>query len=377
MILTYKYRIKDRSARKALRRHAYAVNQIWNYCNAVQRNIESRYRAGAPKRGWPSYFDLGKLTSGTSRIFGLHSQTIESVCEQFAKSRDKAGHSLRFRSSGGSRRALGWVPFKKPSRQIKGNAVTYLGTTFRWFGDKRRPLPDAAKGGAFIEDSLGRWYVCFYVEVDDLELGSGKIGIDLGLKTMATLSDGVTIEAPQIYRRHEQRLAVAQRAGNKRRVKAIHAKIANCRMDFSHKATAQIARDNSLIAVGNISSSMLAKTRLAKSVLDAGWSMFRAQLRYKASRHGAVYLDIDERFTTQTCSQCGALPAGRTKGIAGLGIRAWDCSECGASHDRDVNAAKNILALALSAQRRGDESRGVVPQGQPDKHEPDAQAGSL
>jgi len=92
----------------------------------------------------------------------------------------------------------------------------------------------------------------------------------------------------------------------------------------------------------------LAKTRMAKSVLDAGWSMFRNMLHYKASRHGATFLEVDERFTTQTCSTCGAIPESRPKGIAGLGIREWVCSSCGASLDRDVNAARNILALGRS-----------------------------
>src|SRR5450759_3616832 len=361
MILTYKYRIKDRSARKALARHAYAVNQVWNYCNALQRDVEARYRAGGPKRKWPTHFDLQKMTKGTSKFLGVHAQTVGSVCEQFAKSRDKAKHSLRFRASVGARRALGWIPFQKQSRQVENNTITYLGKQFRWFGDKRRPLSETSKGGAFVEDARGRWHVCFHVEVaEDRPTGNAKIGIDLGLKSMAACSDGVTIEAPRIYRRHEQRLAIAQRAGNKCRVKAIHAKIKNCRNDFIHKATAKIARDNALIAVGNVNSSTLAKTRMAKSVLDAGWSMFRSQLRYKASRHGAVYLNINEQFTTQTCSQCGALPPERPKGIAGLGIRAWECSSCGTSHDRDVNAARNILALALSVERPVEESRRIT-----------------
>ncbi len=95
---------------------------------------------------------------------------------------------------------------------------------------------------------------------------------------------------------------------------------------------------------------------MAKSVYDAGWSTFRSMLKYKS----AGYVEVDERFTTQICSDCGALPDSRPRGIAGLGIRAWECSECGASHDRDVNAARNILALALSAQRPVGESRESV-----------------
>lgn len=222
-------------------------------------------------------------------------------------------------------------------------------------------MPEIVKGGAFVEDALGRWYVCFQVEVDeDRSTGNAAIGIDLGLKAMATCSDGTRIEAPKLYRRHERRLAVAQRAGNKRRAKAIHAKIRACRKDFIHKVTTALVRENALIAVGNVAPSKLAKTRMAKSVLDAGWSMFRSQLRYKCQQARAVYLDVDEKFTTQACSCCGAISDSSPKGMGALGIRAWVCSECGASHDRDVNAARNILALALSAQRRDDESREVI-----------------
>jgi len=357
VILTYRYRIKDNSAKKTLRRHAFACNQVWNYCNAYQRDIEARYRAGAPKRKWPSHFDLQKLTKGTSKELGIHAQTVGSVCEQFARSRDRAKHSLRFRASGGARRALGWVPFQSQSRQIADNAITYLGKQFRWFGSGRRPLPETAKGGAFVEDAQGKWWVCFHVEmVENRPTGNGEVGIDLGLKTLATLSDGIKIENLRHTQTWGQRLATAQRARNKRRIKAIHAKIANVRKDHFHKATCRIARENGLIAVGDVNSSRLAKTRMAKSVLDAGWAMFRSQLRYKASRHGAVYLDIDERFTTQTCCECGSIAG--PKGYAGLNERCWVCDGCGASHDRDVNSAINILRLGRSASLRGDESRG-------------------
>lgn len=359
MILTYKYRIKDRRARKALRQHAWACNQVWNWCVAQQRDTEARYRAGAPKRKWASHFELAKACNGVGKELGLRQQTVSGVCEQFARCRDKNRHSPRFRASGGARRALGWVPFFKQTRRTDGNSIIYLRKRYR-FWEGRRPLPEGAKGGAFVENASGHWYVCFHVEVaEGRPTGNTKIGIDLGLKTMIACSDGTTISAPRIYRKHEQRLAIAQRAGNKRRARAIHAKIKDCRRDFIHKATAKLVRENALIAVGNISSAKLAKTRMAKSVLDAGWSMFKSQLRYKCQKASAVYLDIDEKFTTQACSCCGTIPASSPKGMGGLGIRAWKCSDCGACHDRDVNAARNILALALSAQRRGDESRGA------------------
>ncbi|HZJ94227.1 MAG TPA: transposase [Thiopseudomonas sp.] len=97
------------------------------------------------------------------------------------------------------------------------------------------------------------------------------------------------------------------------------------------------------IYVGNVSSLKLVKTKMAKSVLDAGWGQLKTMLEYKCAHAGIVFKDVNEAYTTQTCSSCGALPESRPKGIAGLGIREWTC-ECGITHDRVVNAAKNILA---------------------------------
>jgi len=337
-ILTYKYRLKDRRAATALRGHAFQCNQIWNRCAAQHRDTLNRYRAGAPKRKWLSHFDIAKTFKGYGREIGLHQQTIGSICEQWVRNR-----STRFRASYGPKRALGWIPFQKQSRQIKNNSIWYLGKQYRFFGSKRRPLPDNAKGGYFTEDALGRWYVCFHVEVERKPcVGNAEIGIDLGLKSFATLSNGEKIEAPQIYRRYEGRLAVAQRAHNRQRVRRLHAKIANCRRDFLHKTSTDLSARYALIAVGDVNAKQLAQTRMAKSVLDAGWSTFRSMLKYKS----AGYLEVDEKFTTQTCSQCGALPPERPKGIAGLGIRTWQCSACGTDHDRDVNSALNILAIA-------------------------------
>jgi putative transposase len=123
--------------------------------------------------------------------------------------------------------------------------------------------------------------------VDTLTTENGKIGIDLGLKAVATCSDGTTIPALRHYRRYQAALAIQQRAGNKKRVRAIHAKIANARRHHLHEWSTRIARNNELIVVGNVGAAKLAKTRMAKSVLDAGWSMLCNQLQYKASRHGA------------------------------------------------------------------------------------------
>ena len=150
--------------------------------------------------------------------------------------------------------------------------------------------------------------------------------------------------AQRLYRGAEVKLAVAQRAKKVKRVKAIHAQIANRRKDFLHKLSTRLVKDNGAIFVGNVNASGLAKTKMAKSVLDAGWSIFRTMLQYKSDSAGVLFEEVNERYTTQTCSDCGTLPNSRPKGIAGLGIREWTCSECGSVHDRDTNAARNILA---------------------------------
>lgn len=302
-------------------------------------------------------FALSAQCKGIGAELGIHQQTVQSVCDQFATSRDQHRRCPKFRSSFGLKRARGWVPFQAQSRRIDGNSVVYKVQRYRFFGAHNRPVPDSAKSGAFVEDALGRWWVVFYADVQEPALApSGAVGIDLGLKTLATLSDGVVIENPRHVRRKAERLATAQRAKNKRRAARLNSEIANARRDFHHKLSTRLSREYAFIAVGNVNAKRLAKTKMAKSIFDAGWSALRHMLRYKAVQ----FVEVDEKFTTQTCSECGSLPPSRPKGIADLGVRAWECSDCGARHDRDVNAAQNILRLARGVPRLGEESRHLA-----------------
>lgn len=183
------------------------------------------------------------------------------------------------------------------------------------------------------------------------------IGIDLGLKNTATCSNGERLERKGRYRQLEQALGIAQRAGHKKRAKSIHAKIKNQRNNDTHQFTSRLVRDHGAIFVGNVSSRGLTKTKMAKSVLDAGWYLLKTQLKYKAIARSVVFEEIDEAYSTQTCSCCGAISDSSPKGRTGLGIRQWVCSECGAEHDRDINAAKNILAAGGHARLDG----GIAP----------------
>jgi IS605 OrfB family transposase len=327
MILVYRYRVK--SLNGLLNEQSRAVNFVWNFCNDRQKDA---LRFG---RRWHTGFDLNKLTCGASRELGIHSGTINAVCEQYAKSRSqKRRPFLRYRSR---RRSLGWVPFK--GRDLK--------RTFRVFNSRALPEGKIKDGSNFARDRKGNWFLNIVIDVITMAPNARPplrgVGIDLGLKDFATLSTGEKIEAQRIYHGAEQALAVAQRARKKRRVSAIHIKIANRRSDFHHKLAHRLVCEFDYIAVGNVHAAGLARTSMAKSVLDAGWSSFRSKLAYKAIKHGAWFEEVNERFTSQVCSNCGALPDSRPKGIADLGIREWRCSDCGCVHDRDTNAALNIL----------------------------------
>ena len=178
-------------------------------------------------------------------------------------------------------------------------------------------------------------------------------GIDLGLKTTATCSDGEKLERKRITDEFAEPLAKAQRANKTRLIKTIHARIKNKRNDAIHKFTTAMTKNYGAIFVGNVSSSKFVKTRMAKSVLDTGWGMLKTQLEYKANARSVVYQEVNEKNTTQTCSSCGVISASSPKGRAGLGIREWTCCECGATHDRDINAARNILRLGHQSLEAG------------------------
>ena len=335
MVLTFRYRVK--SLNGLLNKQARAVNYIWNYCNDVQKH------ALKWSSKWPSGFDLNRLTAGSSRELGLHSGAVSAVCEQYAKSRRQHKRPfLRFRG----KKSLGWIPFKGRDIKVVSEDFRFNGHTFRVF--MNRPLPDGkiCDGSSFAQDARGNWFLNIVIEIADAprrELHQG-VGIDLGLKDFAALSTGEKIEAPCFYRQIEGRLAVAQRAGKKRQARNLHARIEARRCDFLHKLSSRLVRDFDFIAVGDVNASALMKTTMAKSVGDASWTTFRNFLRYKAIGRGAWYEEVSERFTTQVCSDCGAMPDSRPKGIADLGIRSWICTACGSVHDRDTNAARNILS---------------------------------
>jgi putative transposase len=348
--LTVKLRLRDKHAAE-LNRQARAVNFVWNYCNEAQRHTFQTRWGWRDK--WLPYKTLAGMTAGAAVELNLHAHTIQRVCREYVKARKQHKKRwLRFRG----RKSLGWVPFNTGHVSFDGEVFTFRGVRYETMHLRDTLKPGIEIGaGSFNQDAKGHWYINIPIEVECADRAPNtRVGIDLGLDTLAGLSDGREIEPPKFYRASETRLATAQRARKTpKRVRNIHAKAANRRRNFLHQESARIVKEYGLIVVGDVSPSKLAKTRMAKSVLDAGWADLKRVLSYKAITHGGMLLEVNEAYTSQVCSECGCMPTTRPKGIADLGIRDWACSDCGAVHRRDVNAAKNILRLGLETLAGG------------------------
>jgi IS605 OrfB family transposase len=340
--LTFKFRLKDKHAAE-LNRQARAVNFVWNFVNETQQ------KAARSHRKWLSAFDLQKLTNGASKELDLHAHTIQRICRAYDDARKTHKKAwLRWRG----RKSLGWVPFNTGHVSFDGEAFKFRGVVYKTMHLRDELKVDTKIGaGSFNADALGHWYLNIPVEVECAASAPvSYVGIDLGLHDLATLSTGEKIEAPRLYRASEAKLATAQRARKTpKRVRNIHAKIANRRKDHAHKASAKIAKEFGLVVIGDVSPKKLAKTTMAKSIYDAGWSNFKTMLSYKAIMHGGSVIEVSERYSTQICSCCGCNPVSSPKGRVDLDKRRWVCDDCGTEHDRDRNAALNILRVGLDA----------------------------
>lgn len=335
---TLKVRVRDKHA-KSLRRDAAAVNFVWNYVNELSSRSIREHGV------FLSAYDIHPYTKGAGKELGLHSQTLQVITQEYVTRRKQfRKQRLAWRKTHGVRRSLGWIPVNTGAAKWKNGQVFFNGQHYKVW-DSYGLSQYQFRSGCFVEDARGRWYFCVVVDAAPYcTVGKGSVGIDLGLKTTATPTEGEPLEAGRFYRDQENKLAVAQRARKKKRVQAIHAKIRNRRHDALHQYSRKLVDNNALIVVGNVSSSGLAKTNQAKSVLDAGWSTLRTMLLYKSEHAGGICLEINEAYTTVTCSVCKSRTG--PKGREGLRIRDWTCVECGTFHEeRDINAARNILAL--------------------------------
>lgn len=270
--------------------------------------------------------------------------------------------------------------YPKFKRKDGPQSAEYTTSAFKWDGETlklakmdaplairwSRAIPKAAKVTTVTvsRDASGRYFVSMLC--DDVVAAkpavAAKVGIDLGLTHFAILSTGEKVAAPNTFRKNEAKLAKLQRRlakktkGSNRRTKAklrvakLHAKIADSRRDFLHKLSTRLINENQVIAVESLSVSNMQKNRcLSKSIADASWSEFLRQLEYKAKWYGRELVGIDRWYpSSKRCSDCGY-----TMPKMPLNVRQWTCPECGSIHDRDVNAARNVLAAGMAVSARG------------------------
>ncbi|MEV6385143.1 RNA-guided endonuclease TnpB family protein [Streptomyces sp. NPDC051773] len=389
MQLRYSFRLcPDPGQRRALAKAFGCARVVFN--DAVRAREDAR-RAGQP---FPTAGELSRRLVTEAKRTAERSwlgEVSAVVLQQSLRDAESAYRNF-FASLKGTRKGpkLGAPRFK--SRKDNRQSVRFTANA-RWniTGSGRlnlpkigpvkvkwsRTLPATPTSVTVVMDAAGRYFASFVIDTDPaadaarMPESDRSIGIDLGLTHFAVLSDGTKIGSPWFLRRAEKKLKKAQRElsrkqkGSRNRDKArrkiarAHAKVTDARREFHHQLSTQLISENQGIAVEDLSVAGLARTRLAKSVHDAGWSSFIGMLKYKAERYGRTLVPIG-RFTptSQTCSACGAVD-----GPKPLNVREWTCGACGAVHDRDVNAAINVkTAAGLAASACGAPIRpGAVP----------------
>ncbi|MEU7468109.1 RNA-guided endonuclease TnpB family protein [Streptomyces sp. NPDC044984] len=354
-------------------------------CARVVFNDAVRTREDARKAGWPFPTAAGlsrKLITEAKRTAErAWLGDVSAVVLQQSLRDAEAAYRAFFASLKGTRKGARVGAPRLKSRKDARQSVRFTANA-RWSitGSGRlslpkigavkvkwsRVLPATPSSVTVLRDAAGRFFASFVVDTDPvtdrarMPETDRTVGIDLGLTHFAVLSDGTKIDSPRFLRRAEKKLKKAQRElsrkqkGSNNRDKArlkvarAHAKVTDARREFHHKLSTRLISENQGIAVEDLSVKGLARTRLAKSVHDAGWAQFTGMLGYKAKRYGRTLVEVG-RFepTSQTCHVCGTVD-----GPKPLNIREWTCTACGTVHDRDHNAAINIetaAGLAVSA----------------------------
>jgi putative transposase len=364
MLKTFRYRLyPTKQQQRLLGKQLEERRWLYNHLLAERRDAWQQREESL--RYYDQAMSLPTLKALRPTLAGVYSQVLQSVAVRIDLAfkaffrRCKAGETPgypRFRGRGRyDSITFPQVPvgcrLDAEEKRIRVASVGHVKILLH------RPLDGTPKTATITRSSTGKWYVCFAcecVEPAPLPATGQHVGIDVGLKTFATLSDGQEIANPRFFRREEQALTKAQRSlsreergtperARRRKVVArVHERIAWRRGDFAHQQSRRIADDYDLIAIEDLSVNRMTHNHcLAKSIHDAAWSQFASLLTYKAAWAGRKHVAVNPAYTSQDCSQCGHRQS------LSLSDRTYTCSCCGLVIDRDLNASLNILGVGL------------------------------
>ena len=354
----------DQVQASVLNRTFGCVRVVWNQTLAWRRQRYQADRTGTTYAQASAYLTAMKATDELTWLNEVSSvplqQAIRHQQAAYTSFFAKRARYPRFKSRNGRQSA---EYTRSGFRWRDGRlylAKMDMPLTFTWSWPGIDPATIDPSTVTVSRDPCGRWYVSFAVDVpgpEPLPATARASGVDLGITDFAVTSDGQRIANPRHLERRARNLARYQRrmarcqrgsanhAEARAKVARAHRKVRAARTDFLHKASTRLVRDHDVIVLENLAVKNMVRNRsLAKAISDCGWGTFRLMLEYKAARAGRRLIVIDRWYpSSKTCSACGYLLA-----ELGLRTRTWQCPSCGTRHDRDVNAAKNILAAGLA-----------------------------
>jgi putative transposase len=362
----YKFRIyPSKKQEELLNKHLWLAKNLWNelleHCKQLYKDFD--------------HFPTKNTLQLMVKNYGLYSQTQQEIAHRIYNSVMRVS---RLKKKGIK---CGFPRFKSIDRMKSLHYPQYeFGFSLNKklkvtpFGEisikKHREIRGRIKTLTLKREASGKWFAVFTAEEERLlpkENKGGVVGIDMGLKTFATLSNSLKIGNPRHLMKHEDRLAFIERKfsrkkkGSKSRKRAkhkvslIHEKIANTRKDFLHKLSTQLVNDYSFIASEKLASKEMAEQKYGKQIYDAGWNMFANMLAYKAEGAGCRVMFVDPKNTSKMCSRCGNIRDDLT-----LWDRVYTCPNCGLSTDRDLNSAVNILIKATEGHSESNASGDVA-----------------
>jgi putative transposase len=359
----YRYRLYPTlGQQQALARAFGCARVVYNDCLRVRDQCYAAGEKISDTEVQRRVITLAKVTPERAWLGQVASVALVQACQDARRAYQNWFDSLAGRRKGPK------IRHPKPRRKRGRQSIRFTRNGFALHGERlyvakvgdiwvewSRDLPSVPSSVTVIRDPDGRYYASFVVQryATPLPACDREVGIDMGLTSLAVTSDGETVANPRFYRAAQRRLQRAQRVLSRRRkgsanrakarhrVAVVHRKVRETRLDHAHKVALRLVRDNQAVYAEDLCVSGLARTRLAKSVADAGWSQLLRCIEEKAARYGRSFVKIG-RFepTSQVCSACGM-----NGGPKPLSVREWTCAECRTVHDRDVNAARNILAL--------------------------------